>query len=99
MALPMSCASAASALSSDQPLSALAADATSAVAAVGWTGGNIGTGISSPGFGFQVKVKVVAGVLHQSVNLYDSGSLWTTLNASDVTVVPAFKVFLPLTIK
>jgi immune inhibitor A len=99
VALPMSCASAAGALSSDQPLSALAADATSAVAAVGWSGGNIGTGISSPGFGFQVKVKVVAGVLHQSVNLYDSGSLWTTLNASNVTVVPAFKVFLPLTIK
>lgn len=99
VALPMSCASAASALSSDQPLSALAADATSSVAAVGWTGGNIGTGIGSPGFGFQVKVKAVAGMLSSNVMLYDQGAAWTTLTASDVTVVPAVKVFLPLVLR
>jgi len=99
VALPMSCAAAASALADDRPLGAFAANATSTVMAVGWTGGNIGTGVGSPGFGFKVNVKVLTGLLHQSVNLYDGGSLWTALNANDVTVIPAHKVFLPLVVK
>jgi immune inhibitor A len=97
--LPMSCPAAASALASDQPLSALAADETSAVTAVGWTGGNIGTGVSSPGFGFEVKVKPVIGTLSSNVMLYDQGSWWTTVTAPDVTIVPAVQVFLPIILR
>ena len=99
VALPMSCASAASALSGDQTLSALAADATSAVAAVGWTGGNIGTGVGGLGFSFKVKVKPVVGTLSSSVLLYDQGSWWTTVTAADVSIVPAVRVFLPIVLK
>ncbi len=97
--LPMSCASAASALAGDQTLSALAADATSAVTAVGWTGGNIGAGVSSPGFGFKVKVKPVIGTLSSNLLLYDQGSWWTTVTAPDVPIVPPVRVFLPIILK
>jgi len=37
-----------SALADDRPLGALAANATSTVMAVGWTGGNIGTALAAP---------------------------------------------------
>ena len=99
VALPMSCADAAAALANHRSLSSLSAKAPSAVMAVGWTGGNIGTATGNLSFGFKVKVKALIGNLASEVRLYDQGEYWTTLNAANVTIVPAFKVFLPTLIR
>jgi hypothetical protein len=96
--LPMPCPTAAALAGDNATLSSLSTDAAASVVAVGWTGGNIGTGLGG-NFSFQVKVKTAAGTLSGQTLVYDQGSLFTTVPAADVTVVPAVKVFLPIVIR
>jgi len=81
----MPCSAAAAAMAEGAPALAQAVDASSAQA-VGLTGSVPTAG--QAGFSFQVKVKALSGALSQSVELYDGGAAWKTLQAADVTVTP-----------